>query len=141
VNNLLHSLIKEVNVSLNGQQVNPYSGNCYAYRSYISGTHQSKNLLRNPFTWHFDVPELLDFDFFAKRDKLAIQGWADDTVGKYESEQNHGWLTRRDMFLKTSTPGSSTGTVTVPAKEEFTEQTVPLWGVLNTDFESFRHGR
>ena len=63
VNNFLHSLIKQVDVYLNGKQVTPAMGT-YPYRSYIE--------------------TLLNYDVSAKKSQLSSALYFKDTPGKME---------------------------------------------------------
>ena len=63
VNNFLHTLIKQVDVYLNGKQVTPAMGT-YAYRSYIE--------------------TLLNYDVLAKNSQLSSALYFKDTPGKME---------------------------------------------------------
>ena len=79
VNNLAHSLFKDVQVSIGGFKV---SGNTetYPYRAYLEG--------------------LLNYDKGVKENIMSIQGWHQDTAGKFNSlgNENPGFKARRKLI-------------------------------------------
>ena len=84
VNNFLHSLIKQVDVYLNGKQVTPAMGT-YPYRSYIE--------------------TLLNYDVSAKKSQLSSALYFKDTPGKMEDT---GSLPRDvDITYNTKPTGSN----------------------------------
>ena len=82
VNNFLHSLIKQVDVYLNGKQVTPAMGT-YAYRSYIE--------------------TLLNYDVSAKNSQLSSALYFKDTPGQMEKT---GSLPQRRYVKITNTSDS-----------------------------------
>ena len=82
VNNFLHSLIKQVDVYLNGKQVTPAMGT-YAYRSYIE--------------------TLLNYDVSAKNSQLSSALYFKDTPGEMDS---NGALPRSRTITYNKSGGS-----------------------------------
>ena len=84
VNNFLHSLIKQVDVYLNGKQVTPAMGT-YAYRSYIE--------------------TLLNYDVSAKNSQLSSALYFKDTPGEMDS--NGSLLRTRTITYNKAPTGSN----------------------------------
>lgn len=80
VNNMLHSLFRQVNVSLNGKNINTTDGN-YSYRAYIE--------------------TLLNFGEDASRTHLELSGWYADSKGLDNLAALDG-LTKRKALLNNS---------------------------------------
>lgn len=80
VNNILHSLFRQVNVSLNGKTVNSADGN-YSYRSYIE--------------------TLLNYGEDAAKTHLELSGFYMDNGKMEKFSENNGW-TRRAELMKNS---------------------------------------
>lgn len=77
VNNILHSLFRQVNVSLNGKTVNSADGN-YSYRAYIE--------------------TLMNYGKEASKTHLELGGWYGDD-GKVDNlPENKGWAKRVQVF-------------------------------------------
>ena len=83
VNNFLHSLFSQVDVSLNRQPVSP-PNNAYAYRAYIE--------------------TLLNYGPAAKNSHLSSVLWFNDTPGHMDAlaKENIGLVHRRDMMTNKS---------------------------------------
>lgn len=84
VNNLLHSLFNQVDITLNQKPVSP-ANNLYAYRAYLE--------------------TLLNYGPAAKKSHLTSCLWYDDTPGKLDvaGDQNEGFKKRRAHFANKST--------------------------------------
>lgn len=80
VNNFLHSIFSQVDVSLNQKLVSPTNNN-YAYRAYIE--------------------TLLNYNANAKNTHLSSVLWADDTAGKMDNlaDDNLGLVKRRSLLV------------------------------------------
>lgn len=83
VNNTLHSLFSQVDVSLNRTPVSP-PNSAYAYRSYIE--------------------TLLNYGPAAKASHLTSVLWYTDTVGKLEHLTENDGLNKRKNFFKIGNP-------------------------------------
>lgn len=83
VNNFLHSIFSQVDVSLNQKLVSPTSNN-YAYRAYIE--------------------TLLNYSEEAKKSHLGTVLWCDDTAGSMDntSDGNEGLIARRNLMKEKS---------------------------------------
>ena len=79
VNNFMHSIFSQVDVSLNQKLVSP-TGNNYAYRAYIE--------------------TLLNYGDQAKKTHLSTVLWAEDTPGHMDNinQANTGLIARRNMM-------------------------------------------
>lgn len=77
VNNILHSLFRQVNVSLNGKTVNSADGN-YSYRSYIE--------------------TLLNYGEDAAKTHLELNGWYSDDGEMDKYAENAGWVKRAEIL-------------------------------------------
>lgn len=70
----------------------------------------------------------MDFDKNSKQDSLILQGWVTDDKRKFDDKDNAGFKSRRDMFLETTKAGN----------EVWKAYPVPLFGVLTTDFQTWK---
>ena len=107
VNNFLHSLIKQVDVYLNGKQVTPAMGT-YAYRSYFE--------------------TLLNYDVSAKQSQLSSAMYYKDTAGHMEDT---GSLPSSKTI--TYVKGTYGGT-NAPTNDEKEEISIPVPGTGNQGF-------
>lgn len=81
VNNFLHSLFSQIDVSLNHTSISPSTG-LYPYRSYIE--------------------TLLNYGPAAKNSHLSCVLWSDDTAGNMDDindDQNEGLVNRRNLLV------------------------------------------
>src|SRR5437868_590660 len=92
VNNLLHSLFGQVEISLNGTNVNSAS-NIYPYRAYIETllgySAETKKTLLHSVLWHKDTPGKSDdpkSDAAKKRREMANPGKSFEMMGKLHAD-------------------------------------------------------
>lgn len=81
VNNWLHALFSQVEISLNGRRISSPS-HTYGYRAYIE--------------------TLLNYGPAAKKSHLTSRLWYKDTAGKFNDFKTNEGLTKRSMFIKGS---------------------------------------
>lgn len=81
VNNWMHSLFSQVEVSLNGKLISSPS-HTYGYRAYIE--------------------TLLNFGSSAKKTHLTSRLWYKDTAGKFNDFKDNDGLVKRSSFIKGS---------------------------------------
>jgi hypothetical protein len=81
VNNWMHSLFSQVEVSLNGKLISSPS-HTYGYRAYIE--------------------TLLNYGPAAKKSHLTSRLWYKDTAGKFNDFKDNEGLVKRASFIKTS---------------------------------------
>lgn len=77
VNNIMHSLFRQVKVSLNGKTVNSADGN-YGYRAYVE--------------------TLLNYGDDANKTHLEMGGWFKETGEVKKLSDNEGWVKRQKLF-------------------------------------------
>ena len=132
INNFLHSLIKQVDVYLNGKQATPAMGT-YAYRSYIE--------------------TLLNYDVSAKNSQLSSALYFKDTPGRMEdsgalpssktiSYAKGSWVPTGTII---TVNGNSTFTGNAPGANDKDEESVTIPGTGNQGFakrhEFIKNGR
>lgn len=81
VNNMLHSLFHQVNISLNGKNINSSDGN-YSYRAYIE--------------------QLLNYGHDAHKTHLEMSGWVLDSKNLDNLNTNEGLKARSDITKNSS---------------------------------------
>jgi hypothetical protein len=113
VNNVLHSLISQVKISIKEVPITSYNEH-YAYKSYL---HQ-----------------LLDYDRNTKKAQNRMQGWEDDTIGQFDSDLNAGWKIRQSYFVQSSVQVKTTRNFI------FRADPVIFFGLLDTDIQELSQG-
>ena len=115
VNNFLHSLIKQVDVYLNGKQVTPAMGT-YAYRSYIE--------------------TLLNYDVSAKKSQLSSALYFKDTPGEMDEAGALPSSTSITFVKASYAPGAKNGQSDpwTPGDNDKETVSIPVPGTGNQGF-------
>jgi hypothetical protein len=113
VNNVMHSVIERVRVSINEVPITTYNEH-YAYKAYLN--------------------QLIEYNHEVKRTQLRLQGWEDDSVGAFDDSANAGFLVRQSYFVKSAKTVGEQQTLT------FRSDPVTFFGVLDTDIQELHQG-
>jgi hypothetical protein len=126
VNNLVNSLFSNLDIKIAHQSVHKRVQAPYAYGAYFSGKQHLASLL-NPNHLCIIFTALLNLDSAAKSD-IANESYVLDTNGHFgPSLNNHGFTSRRDLFIAFKDP---------TATDKWRTEAVPLWSVLSSDYDT-----